>query len=109
MAANRAARIYADAHRHPAYRYAHACACRYIHSRANPHRYACACRCARAIAYRYTHAYTCAYCRINPSTHTRCAHDNTANANYCARCPHTRAYRRRYVRVRATRYIHAPA
>ena len=47
MAANRAARLYVDAHRHPAYRYAHACA--------NLHRY--------ARAYR----------RIHPCAHTRCA------------------------------------
>ena len=67
MAANRAARLYANAHSHPAYRYAR----------------------ARA--------------------HTRCARDNAARANYCARCAHTRAYRRRHIRLRAARYIHAPA
>ena len=56
MAANRAARLYAHAHRNPAYRY--------IHARANPHRYAGACR--------YTHAR--ANRRIHPCTHARCAH-----------------------------------
>lgn len=75
MAANRAARLYADAHRHPAHRYAHARAYRYIHARANPHRYARACRCARGNARRSIHS----------SAYARCARDNAANAHCCAR------------------------
>ena len=64
MAANRAARLYAHAHRHPIYRYAHARAYRYIHARDNPHRYACACRYAHDNAVRCIHA------------HPRCPHVN---------------------------------